>query len=229
MSSILSPFPAAKARSLHRLPPIADRPIRLGVLISGGGTTMLNFLHCIQEGSLHAEIPIVVSSQPDCQGVTRAAEAGLTCVPHRRRDFDSLAEYSAAVFQELRSRDVDLVTMAGFLNLLQIPDDFAGRVLNIHPSLIPAFCGKGMYGHHVHAAVFERGARVSGCTVHFADNEYDHGPIVIQRSVDIPDGASADDIAALVFEQEKIAYPEAIRRFASGNLIIDGRRTRLSS
>jgi len=98
-------------------------------------------------------------------------------------------------------------------------------VLNIHPSLIPAFCGKGMYGHHVHHGVVQRGAKISGCTVHFADNEYDHGPIVLQRAVEIPDGSSVDDVASLVFEQEKIAYPEAIRRVISGQLVIDGGRT----
>lgn len=202
--------------------------MKLGVLISGGGTTLLNFLDCIAEGTLRAEVRVVISSQPDCKGVTRAREAGLPCVSIRRRDFPDVVAYSQAVFAKLQEHEVDLVTLAGFLNLLQIPAAFTHRVLNIHPSLIPAFCGRGMYGHHVHEAVVQRGARVSGCTVHFADNEYDHGPIVIQRAVDIPDGANADQVATLVFEQEKIAYPEAIRRFASGNLVIDGQRTMLA-
>ena len=212
---------------MQRLPSI-DRPLKLGVLISGGGTTLLNFLDGIAAGTLHAEVPIVISSQPDCKGVERARSAGLKCTSLRRRDYENVAAYSEAVFDVLQQHDVDLVTLAGFLNLLQIPDAFALKVLNIHPSLIPAFCGRGMYGHHVHEAVVRRGARVSGCTVHFADNEYDHGPIVIQRSVEIPDGADAEQVAALVFEQEKIAYPEAIRRFASGRLIIDGQRTMLA-
>lgn len=216
-----------KADLLQRLPSIDDRPVRLGVLISGGGTTLLNFLDCIQAGSLSATVPIVISSQPDCPGVERARDAGLECVAISRRDFSSVADYSAEVFDVLRSHKADLVTLAGFLNLLQIPDDFALKVLNIHPSLIPAFCGKGMYGHHVHEAAVQRGVRVSGCTVHFADNEYDHGPIVIQRSVKIPDGADAQAVARLVFEEEKIAYPEAIRRVVSGRLLIDGQRTQL--
>ena len=210
---------------MQPLPAICDRPIRLGVLISGGGTTLLNFLECIRNGTLHAEVPLVISSQPECKGVQRAIDAGLECESISRRDFASTNDFSTAVFDRLRAAKVDLVTLAGYLNLLHVPDDFALRVLNIHPSLIPSFCGKGMYGHHVHEAVVARGAKVSGCTVHFADNEYDQGPIVLQQSVTIPDSATADEVAALVFEQEKIAYPEAIRRVASGRLTIVGRRT----
>jgi formyltetrahydrofolate-dependent phosphoribosylglycinamide formyltransferase len=196
------------------------------VLISGGGTTLLNFLDCIQDGSLHAEVPVVIASQQNCKGVQRAEAAGLTCVVIRRRDFDSTAEFSTSVFAELQNHKVDLVTMAGYLSLLQIPDAFHRRVLNIHPSLIPSFCGQGFYGHHVHQAAVDRGVKVSGCTVHFADNEYDHGPIILQRTVEIPDGSTADDLASLVFSQEKLAYPEAIRRVCSGRLGVDNRTTR---
>ncbi|HIE95927.1 MAG TPA: phosphoribosylglycinamide formyltransferase [Planctomycetes bacterium] len=204
-----------------------DRPVRLGVLISGGGTTLLNFLDCIQEGLMNAEVPLVVASRPDCKGVQRAVDAGLDCITICRRDFAGIKEFSDAVFGALRTKQVDLVTLAGYLSLLHIPDDFRHRVLNIHPALIPAFSGKGMYGHHVHDAVVARGAKVSGCTVHLADNEYDQGPIVLQSSVEIPDEATAQDVAALVFDREKIAYPEAIRRVTSGHLHLDGRRTRL--
>ena len=119
--------------------------------------------------------------------------------------------FSETIFDLCRKADVDLVTLAGFLCHLEIPDDFAGRVMNIHPALIPAFCGKGMYGEKVHAAVLERGCKVSGCTVHFADNEYDHGPIILQRAVPVLDDDTPDTLAARVFEQECEAYPEAIR------------------
>lgn len=206
--------------------PAIDGPVRLGVLISGGGTTLLNFLDCIRDGSLNAEVGLVVASRTDCKGVQRAQDAGLDVVTIRRRDFDSLQTFSGAVFERLKAARVELVAMAGYLSLLQIPADFQWKVLNIHPSLIPSFCGRGMYGHHVHQAVVDRGVKVSGCTVHFADNEYDHGPIVVQRSVDLPEGATADDVAQLVFEQERQAYPEAIRRVASGNLQIVNRQTR---
>ena len=208
-----------------QIPAINDRPIRLGVLISGGGTTLLNFLDCIRDGSLNAEVAVVISSQPDCKGVQRSIDAGLNCITVSRKEYSSTADFSVAVFNHLRTAKVDLVTLAGYLNLLSIPDDFALKVLNIHPSLIPSFCGKGMYGHHVHEAVVNRGAKVSGCSVHFADNEYDQGPIVLQRSVVIPDTADADTVASLVFEEEKLAYPEAIRRYSSGRLSVEGRRT----
>ncbi|MCP4171757.1 MAG: phosphoribosylglycinamide formyltransferase [Fuerstiella sp.] len=213
---------------MEPLPAIKDRPARLGVLISGGGTTLLNFLDCIREGSMNAEVPLVISGRRDCKGIQRAIDAGLDCISICRRDFAGVSDFSHAVFDALRSKQVDLVTLAGYLSLLHIPDDFRHRVLNIHPALIPAFCGKGMYGHHVHEAVVERGVKISGCTVHFADNQYDHGPVVLQSSVDIPDGATPQDVADLVFEREKIAYPEAIRRVVSGRLSVDGRRTCLT-
>lgn len=210
---------------LETLPAITDRPVRLGVLISGGGTTLLNFVACMANGSLKAEIPIVIAGQPDCAGVERARRANLSCTVLSRRDFASTSEFSDAIFSELREHRIDLVALAGFLNLLTIPADFRNRVLNIHPSLIPAFCGKGMYGHHVHEAVVARGAKISGCTVHFADNQYDHGPVILQRATQVPDEATAEDVARLVFELEKQAYPEAIRRVTSGHLATDGIRT----
>src|SRR5262249_13978637 len=123
--------------------------------------------------------------------------------------------------------DAGLVCMAGFLQLVQIPDDFAGRVMNIHPALIPAFCGKGFHGRHVHEAVLASGVRGSGCTVHFADNEYDHGPIILQRVVPVLDDDTPEGLAARVFEEECEAYPEAIRLFAEDRLRVEGRRVRV--
>lgn len=203
---------------------IVDRPVRLGVLISGGGTTLLNFLAEIEAGRLQAEVHVVIASQKSCKGVERARAAGLPVVVLRSRDFQDVTAFSAAVFDTLRQARVDLVTLAGFLSLIHVPDDFLWRVINIHPSLIPAFCGHGFYGHHVHEAAIARGVKVSGCTVHFADNHYDHGPILVQRTVQVPDSATAEQLAALVFEQEKVAYPDAIRLLASGQVsIVDGR------
>jgi phosphoribosylglycinamide formyltransferase-1 len=118
--------------------------------------------------------------------------------------------------------------MGGWLKLVLIPADFQYRVMNIHPALIPAFCGKGFYGHRVHEAVLEYGAKVSGCTVHFVDNQYDHGPIVLQRVVEVLDDDTPDTLAARVFEAECGAYPEALRLFASGRLHLQGRRVLLT-
>ena len=201
-----------------------NRPIRLAVLISGGGTTLQNFVSQIAEGKLDAEIPLVIASRPDCAGIAKARSSGLRCEVVTRKQFDSVQQFSHAIFELCRAAQVDLVTLAGFLSLIKIPDDFTYRVMNIHPALIPSFCGAGYYGHRVHEAVLERGVKVSGCTVHFADNEYDHGPIVIQRCAPVLDSDTPQALAARVFSEECKAYPEAIRLFSSGRLkVSDGR------
>ena len=209
--------------------PKLDRPIRLGVLISGGGTTLLNFFDKIRAGELNAEIAIVIASREGITGIERARAAGLPCEVIARKQFDSTESFSAAVFDHCRTAQVDLVTLAGFLSLIHIPSDYQHRVLNIHPSLIPAFCGHGFHGHHVHEAVLNRGSKISGCTVHFADNEYDHGPIVVQRAVPVLEEDTPDTLAARVFSAECEAYPEAIRLFAEGRLAIAEGRLRISS
>jgi len=200
------------------------RPLRLGVLVSGGGTTLLNFLEWIRRGELAAEVPLVIASRGDCKGVERARTRGIRCEVIERRAYADLAGFSQAIFRSLHDAQVDLVTLAGFLSLVEIPDDFLGRVMNIHPALIPAFCGHGFYGHHVHEAVLARGCKLSGCTVHFADNHYDQGPIIVQRSVPVLDDDTPDTLAARVFEAECQAYPEAVQLFASARLEIRDRR-----
>jgi phosphoribosylglycinamide formyltransferase 1 len=205
-----------------------SRPIRLAVLISGGGTTLANFVEQISAGEMPAEIALVVASRPDCGGVARARKAGLRCEVVERKSFAGVAEFSQAIFDLCREVRADLVTLAGFLSLIQVPDDFAYRVMNIHPALIPAFCGAGFYGHKVHEAVLARGARISGCTIHFADNHYDHGPIISQSPVEVCDDDTADTLAARVFAAECRAYPEAIRLYAQGRLEIIGSRVRRS-
>lgn len=204
-----------------------NRPIRLAVLISGGGTTLLNFLEKMSAGELSAEVPLVIASRPDCSGIAKCEKAGLRCDVVARKSFPDTASFSHAIFEKCREVRADLVTLAGFLSLIEIPDDFSGRVMNIHPALIPAFCGQGMYGHKVHEAVLARGAKVSGCTVHFADNRYDHGPIILQRSVPVEEEDTADTLAARVFTAECETYPEAIRLFAAGCLEIEDSRTRI--
>jgi phosphoribosylglycinamide formyltransferase 1 len=206
------------------LSPALDRPIRLGVLISGGGTTLQNFLDRIHAGELSAELSIVVASRPDCGGIAKSRSAGLRCEVVPRRDFADTPAFSRAIFDHLRSASVDLVVLSGFLSLIEIPDDFRYRVLNIHPALVPAFSGKGFYGHHVHEAALARGVKVSGCTVHFADNEYDHGPIIRQRCVPVLENDTPESLAARVFEAECELYPECIRLFAEGKLEIRERR-----
>lgn len=206
-----------------------DTPIRLAVLVSGGGTTLQNLLDRCADGRLSARVVQVVSSVPGVQALERAAKAGVPATVVTRKEAGSLDEFSRRIFDSCRQARADLVCMAGFLQLITIPDDFHGKVMNIHPALIPAFSGKGFYGRRVHEAVLESGARVTGCTVHFADNQYDHGPIVLQRTVPVLDNDTPESIAARVFEQECEAYPEAIRLFAEGRLHVEGRRVRIGA
>ena len=205
-----------------------DEPIRLAVLLSGSGTTLQNFLDRITDGRLRARIVMVVSSKADAFGLERAKKAGIPTAIVERKKCTSVEEFSQKIFDHCREAKAELVCMAGFLQLIRVPDDFLGRVMNIHPALIPAFCGKGFYGHHVHEAVLAAGVKLSGCTVHFADNEYDHGPIIFQRAVPVLDQDTPDTLAARIFEQECEAYPEAIRLFGERRLRIEGRKVSIS-
>ena len=193
--------------------------LKLAALISGGGRTVLNLYECIRNGTLDAEISVVVSSRGDAKGVERARAAGLNTIVVERRMLDDDAfqkELSNAV------GDPGVVCMAGFLSLWRIPESLAGKVINIHPALLPDFGGKGMFGRRVHQAVIKAGRVVSGCTVHFWDNEYDHGPIILQRQVAVKPGETEDSLAARVFDEECAAYPEAIRMIDDGRVRYEG-------
>jgi phosphoribosylglycinamide formyltransferase 1 len=202
-------------------------PIRLAVLVSGGGTTLQNILDRCRDGRLPAQVVQAISSHAGVFALERARQAGIPSAVVNRKEAGSAAEFSRRIFDLCRQAKADLVCMAGFLQLLPVPDDFLGRVMNIHPALIPAFCGKGFYGNRVHESVLAAGVKVTGCTVHFADNEYDHGPIILQRTVPVLDDDTPETIAARVFKEECEAYPEAIRLFAEGRLRIEGRRVRI--
>lgn len=200
---------------------VPANPKRLAVLISGGGRTLMNLHQRIVSGELYAEITAVISSRADVAGVTRARDAGLTTSVIQRRAMSEEA-FQTAVTAAVG--DADLVCMAGFLSLWRIPDRMTGRVLNIHPALLPEFGGLGMYGRRVHEAVLAAGKTQSGCTVHFCDNDYDHGPIILQRKVPVHPNDTPDELAARVFAEECIAYPEAIRLFIEDRIRIqDGR------
>jgi formyltetrahydrofolate-dependent phosphoribosylglycinamide formyltransferase len=199
------------------------RTIRLGVLLSGGGRTLENLLEHILAGKLAAEVAVVIASRPKIRGIDIGQVAGIPTHLVRPRDYPEVQAYSDAMVRLLDDARVDLACLAGFLSYWIIPDRYVGRVMNIHPALLPAFGGQGMYGHHVHGAVLARGCKVSGCTVHFVDNKYDEGPIILQRTVAAYAEDMPDDLAARVFVEECVAYPEAIRLYAEGRLRIDGR------
>jgi len=203
------------------------KPVDLAVLLSGSGTTLQNFIDRVADGRLDARIRVVISSRADAYGLERARNHDIPAavVPSRKfRDFD---EMSVAVAEELARHRVDLIALAGFMCLFRIPPRHEGRVMNVHPALIPSFCGKGWYGHRVHEAVLKCGCKVSGCTVHFADNEYDHGPIIVQKTVPVLEDDTPDTLAARVQAAEREAFPEAIQLFAEGRLQIEGRVVRV--
>ena len=199
-------------------------PLRLAVLISGGGTTLRNLLDQIATGKLDARVELVVSSNAQARGLDHARAAGIASRAIEPREFPDEASFSQSVFDACRQAAADLVVMGGFLKFVTIPPDFEWRVVNIHPALIPAFCGQGFFGHRVHEAVLAYGAKLSGCTVHFVDNEYDHGPIILQRAVPVLDDDTPASLAARVFAAECDAYPEALRLIASGRVRAVGRR-----
>jgi len=189
-------------------------PVRLGVLLSGSGRTLQNLIDRIDDGSLPAKITVVVSSHPGVKGLERARAKQIPAVTVDFKKFSHPKAFSAAITQELEKHPVDLIIMAGFIRRYLFPSKFEGRVLNIHPALLPEFGGKGYYGHHVHEAVLKSGAKESGCTVHLADLHYDKGPILLQKRVRVLPGDTPDILAERVFQAECEAYPEAIRRMA---------------
>jgi phosphoribosylglycinamide formyltransferase-1 len=207
-------------------------PLKLAVLISGAGRTLKNFIDLAAEGQLPVEIRLVVSSTAKAGGLKFAEEAGIPTRVVRREDFAKGAagdvDFGDAIFAVCRAAGVDYVAMAGFLKLAPLPDDFIGRVVNIHPALVPSFCGPGMYGERVHRAVLEAGVKVTGCTVHFVDNQYDAGPIIWQQPVPVFDDDTADTLAKRVFEAEKEAYPHVLKLLAAGRVKLEGRRVTIA-
>jgi len=213
--------------------PSNQPPLRLAILLSGSGRTLQNLADQINRSQLNAKIVTVISSNPDAYGLVRAKNLDLPTHVVSRKDSDTASGFSDLVYQHIRNADAQLVCLAGFLCLLPIPDDFTHRVINIHPALLPSFGGKGMYGHRVHQAVIDAGCKVTGCTVHYCDQTYDTGPIIVQRTCPVlendtpgtPGPGTPDTLAQRVFEEECIAYPHAIRLIAAGRVTIEPRHT----
>ncbi|MBC7784092.1 MAG: phosphoribosylglycinamide formyltransferase [Burkholderiales bacterium] len=201
-----------------------DSPINLAVLISGGGTTLQNLIDQIAAGALKARIVTVIVSRSGIGGIERAKLAGLPVHVVSRKEFLTIDAFSDQIFSICRDAGVDLICLGGWLQLLRIPDEWLGRVINIHPSLLPQFGGKGMFGHHVHEAVLKAGCAISGCTVHFVNNEYDAGPVILQRECGVYVGDTPETLAARVFEEEKAAYPAAIELWRLGQIRLVGNR-----
>jgi phosphoribosylglycinamide formyltransferase-1 len=198
-------------------------PIKIAVLISGGGTTLKNLIDRIGAGSLSAEIALVVSNNPNAGGLGFASGASIESKVICHKEFDGRDSFSVAVFDALRESGAELIVMGGFLRQLTIPADFENRIINIHPSLIPSFCGKGNYGSRVHQGVLDYGCKLTGCTVHFVDDDYDHGPIIAQAAVPVEANDDVKSLAARVFDAECELLPQVINQIAEGRVKVIGR------
>ncbi|MEA2531685.1 MAG: phosphoribosylglycinamide formyltransferase 1 [Thermomicrobiales bacterium] len=198
--------------------PEGERSLSLAVLLSGTGRTLENFLHVIARDELEARIAVVVSSAPGVRGLEIAEEAGVPTVTLRRKDYGSDETYGDAVYAAIAPYEPDLILLAGFLRRLVVPPAWRGRILNIHPGLLPgAPAGRGFYGERVHAAVLASGAVESGATVHVVDEDYDTGPVVMTRTVPVLPGDTPETLGARVFAAECELYPEAVRRYVAGH------------
>ncbi len=200
---------------------------RISVFLSGSGRTLQNFLEHMAAGTLPGVLVDVVSSNPGAYGLERAQKAGLPHTVIDPRDFESLEAFAEKVHDRLRTLEADLVLLAGYMVFFPITPTWTGKVMNIHPALLPAFGGKGFYGDRVHRAVLEAGAETSGCTVHFVDDRYDHGPIILQHEVPVLSEDTPHSLASRVFQAELKAFPEAVRLFAEGRLRLVGNRVEI--
>lgn len=199
----------------HAPPPA---PLRIAFLLSGAGRTLQNLVDCIVKGSLRVDIRLAVSSSASAIGVARARQHRIPVAILERQHFGSESSYNDQLTKVIDEARVDYVCMGGFLHLWRFPGAYQGRVLNIHPALLPKFSGKGMFGLRVHAAVLAARERETGCTVHFCDHEYDHGPILLQRRIPVLGTDTAETLADRVFAEECAAYPEALRMLSEGRV-----------
>ena len=200
--------------------------LNIAVLVSGGGTNLQALLDSEARGeNPNGKITLVVASKPGVFALERAAKAGVEGCVVRRKDYATSEEFDAALLETLRAHNIDLVVLAGFLSVLgpSVIAAYPRRILNVHPALIPSFCGPGMYGHHVHEAVLAYGAKISGATTHFVDEQVDHGGVILQRSVPVLEGDTPETLAARVLTVEHEILPESVRLFCAGKLGVDGR------
>lgn len=202
------------------------KPLRIAVLLSGSGTSLENLFQHIEAG-LPAEVAVVVSSKETAFGLERARRRDIPAVAVSRKQLPDIDSFNDALHAELDQHDFDLIALLGFMSLFQLRGRYEHRVINVHPALIPAFSGTGFYGMRVHEAVLAQGVKVTGATVHFTDDEYDHGPILVQESVPVLESDTPASLAARVQALERRLVPAAIRAIAEGRVEIVEGRTRI--
>lgn len=200
--------------------------IKIGVLISGSGTNLQAIIDNINEGKIKGKIEVVISNRKDAYGLKRAKKMGIETLYVNRKEFNSLEEYNRKILDELYKRKIELVVLAGFLNILsqEFIEEYRGRIINIHPSLIPSFCGKGCYGDNVHKMVLDRGVKLTGVTVHFVDEGTDTGPIILQKAVVVKDDDTVESLKKRVLQVEHQLLPKAIELYCQKRISIQGRK-----
>lgn len=199
--------------------------LKIGALVSGGGTNLQAIIDAVESGYIeNAEIVTVVSSSDGAYALERAAKHGINATVIRKKDF-AKGDYEKALIKHFRSFDCGLIVMAGFMVVIgeEFVKAYENRILNIHPALIPSFCGDGFYGLKVHEAALKKGVKVTGATVHFVTAETDAGPIVLQKAVDVKEGDTPETLQKRVMEEaEWIIYPEAVKLFAQNAIRVEG-------
>ena len=200
--------------------------LRVAVCVSGGGTNLQAIIDALNSGKIRdAQIVRVISNNKNAYALTRAKDAGIEGVCVSPKDYENRERFNEALLECLKEADPDLIVLAGFMVAVpaNVIEAYRGRIINIHPALIPSFCGKGYYGLHVHEKVLQRGAKVTGATVHFVDEDLDHGPILLQKAVEVREGDTPEVLQRRVMEEaEWILLPEAISLIAQGRVTIDG-------
>ena len=199
---------------------------RIAVFASGRGSNFESILKKEKEGYLSSKITLLITNKPDAGAISIADANNIAIRVISPKNYEDQKLFNDAILNELIQFDIDFIVLAGYLKLIgeQIVDRYENKILNIHPALLPSFGGEGMYGHHVHQAVFESGAKVSGATVHLVNKEYDRGPIVIQRCTSIEDIESPDEIAKRVLEIEHEIYPQAVKYLTENRLVVENNR-----
>ena len=201
---------------------------RIAVLVSGGGTNLQALIDAEKRGELGAgKITLVIASKPGVYALERAANAGIEGRVLARKDYDSIAAYSKALADEMTAAGIDLVVLAGFLTIIdeQVYEAFPNRIINVHPALIPSFCGKGFYGLHVHEAALAKGVKVSGATVHIVTPECDAGPIILQKAVEVKQDDTPEILQRRIMEEaEWKILPEAVRLFCEDRITVENNK-----
>lgn len=201
--------------------------VNIGVLISGGGTNLQAIIDNIEYGNINGKIKLIISNKKDAYGLTRGKLVGIETLYLDRKLYNSEEEYNGQIVKEFKSRDIDLIVLAGYLKVLskEFIEEFNMKIINIHPSLIPSFCGKGYYGERVHRAVLDSGVKVTGATVHFVDEGTDTGPIILQDPVEIEQDDSLDTLKEKVLKVEHKLLVRAVKLYCDNRIEVKGRKT----